>query len=71
MRLPELIGNLYQSFIAEDWALAEDLFDRYFRIIDEKYIIKYCESDYSVSIKYESLLLYNYSLACFHLNKYH
>jgi len=70
MRLPELIGSLYQSFITEDWVLAENLFDRYFGIIDKNFNGKSYTNDYSVSDKYESLFLYNYSLSCLHLNKY-
>ena len=38
MRLSELIGNLYQSFITEDWLLAENLFDKYFNTIDKNHI---------------------------------
>ncbi len=70
MRLSELIGNLYQSFITEDWLLAENLFDRYFSTIDKNHIGESYRNEYSECHKYESLFLYNYSLSCLHLNKY-
>lgn len=70
MRLSELIGNLYQSFITEDWLLAENLFDRYYSTIDKNHIGETFRIEYLISDKYESLFLYNYSLSCLHLNKY-
>ncbi|MEA5081585.1 MAG: hypothetical protein VB024_08195 [Dysgonamonadaceae bacterium] len=70
MRLSELIGNLYQSFITEDWLFAENLFDQYFSTIDKNHIGESNRNEYSISDKYESLFLYNYSLSCLHLDKY-
>lgn len=70
MRLSELIGNFYQSFITEDWLLAENLFDKYFNTIDKNHIGESYSNEYFKSQKYESLFLYNYSLSCLHLNKY-
>jgi hypothetical protein len=70
MRLSELIGNLYQSFITEDWLLAENLFDKYFNTIDKNHIGGSYSNEYFKSQKYESLFLFNYSLSCLHLNKY-
>jgi hypothetical protein len=70
MRIPELIGNLYQDFITEDWLRTENLFDKYFNIIDKNQFGESDRNEYSISEKYESLFLYNYSLACLHLNQY-
>ena len=63
MRIPELIGNLYQDFITEDWLRTENLFDKYFNIIDKNQFGESDRNEYSISEKYESLFLYNYSLA--------
>ncbi len=70
MRLSDLLCDLYQSFISEDWVNAENLLEKYFSIIDDSSNDKSYLNDYSVGVKYESLFAYNYSLSCFHLKKY-
>lgn len=70
MRLQNFIGDLYVSFIQKDWVRSENILDKYFSIVDTNSIPEYNRRDYSVSEKYESLLLYNYSFSCFQLNKY-
>ena len=70
MLLQDFIGHLYESFIQKDWVRAEKLFDKYFSVFDTNTILEYHRKDYSISEKYESLLLYNYSFSCYQLNKY-
>lgn len=70
MGLRELTWLLYQYFITENWLQAENLFEEYFNIVDANLIPEFFRNEYTVSDKYESLFLYNYSLSCFHLKKY-